>query len=728
MTKLEHIYLMNVVLYFTQEEQVLKFLEINKKCQSAVESMKINPFIKNASFKRIKKLFKGIETYQLVYSDDNEEIFDGISIIEYNNENNEDLYAHYPNTIESHAHKIRKLHSVQYNKDFERVAKNFTILRSLKVVTPWDYDNNQSIQPLFALKDVVTLKELIIYISELVNIDDFTKLRKLLRNVKITLIIITHPYDEEINNEYIDAIARIQGINVYINQFNEHLNSKYVIPLDYFEYDTMSVIKNKEYYNNIFSLCCPTKLYLLHDDYFSLDEISDEISEKSDEHEDIDDTINELNFDDYLMLTDLSITFPNNPIIHLHLPTTLTTLTITSNRNKGLQYDSFHDIPLTFFDLYNEKNKNISLPSTLTYLCIESCSNCTFTFKEQWSLKEIIITSCSNCTIPICDTYKYFDIIDIGKNKYIKYGQVNNIEHFFQGELFTNIAFNEYSIEIEMNENVFIDELDLSIFKVKDIQLININTNKVVIDTCTKLDLMNGSVKEINFNTCNKLICSYTSSIDIIKGGNIDYLEFISNSKPQFIINNIDYYLTNTCYIPSIPIKTLHFREIKEELIDLKTCIMTNIIISFSDIQKLIVPSTLTSFENNKSHLKLIEGLETSNISNEQKKRLIIKYCNGNLPEVSGKQLTIKSEDWKIIDARAIKVNYLAIVNCSQLTDIQIPNTLKTLVLNQCDGIEVLNLTTSQLYAVNIKNCKSIKTLLVNDNVKKIINSCPLLK
>ncbi|KAL7717562.1 hypothetical protein QTN25_004962 [Entamoeba marina] len=379
-----------------------------------------------------------------------------------------------------------------------------------------------------------------------------------------------------------------------------------------------------------------------------------------------------------------------------------------------------NDIPLLFLKIFHEKNKNISLPSTLTYLCIESCSNCSFSFKEQWSLNEIVINSSSNCIIPICNTYKYYDNRHIGKNTYENYGDVSNIEHLFQSELFETVTIVNNCTVIKMNKNAFIKEIDLSVFKIENIRLININTNKVLLGSCIDVWFTDVTIKEIIFDECNKMICPFTSTIDNIKGRYINTLEFYSKSITQFSINNINYYTTNSCHILNIPIKTIQFREFKENYLDLSLNTIITLILIDSNINKLIISSTLTLFENTNSHIQTIEGFETTNIPNEQKQRLIIKYCNGKLPEVYGKQLTLKN-------ARAIKVDYLAIVNCKELKQIIISNTLKTLVLNQCDQLETLDLTTSQLITVNIKNCKSIKTLLVNDNVKRIINSCPLL-
>ncbi|KAL7717561.1 hypothetical protein QTN25_004961 [Entamoeba marina] len=100
------------------------------------------------------------------------------------------MNAHLSNDIELNAHKIRKLHSIKCDENFKRIAKNFSILRSLKVITPLESEQFNFIQCLFILKDVITLKELVIYIKIFVNINDLIKLRKLLRNVNITLLII----------------------------------------------------------------------------------------------------------------------------------------------------------------------------------------------------------------------------------------------------------------------------------------------------------------------------------------------------------------------------------------------------------------------------------------------------------------------------------------------------------------------------------------------------------
>ncbi|KAL7714652.1 Uncharacterized protein QTN25_007820 [Entamoeba marina] len=712
---------MNVVLYFTKEEQVLKFIEINKKCENVVQSMKINPFLENTSFERIKQLFQGMETYQLVNTPDTDyEVFDGISIIEYNNKA-EEFHVRRINSIEQHLHKIRKLHSIQYSNYVKEITKNFTILRSLKVINPYNYiSNNHSIQLLFELKNVVTLKELLIYISVYVAIDDLIQLRNELRNIKITIVIDNDPFAKKITNEYLKSISRIQGINIYVNRYNEFIDNKYVMPVIPLEIGISSIMKHKEKYFNLFSICYPTKLILFDDGYQNF---NDEVDESIETNE----TIEEFNFDLCSMLMELFISFPRNSLINFILPTTLTKISITSNENKEFKYDSFHTLPLEFFDLSYETNKNITLPSTLKNLYIEECSHCTFRFKEYWNLTKIIIRECYDCIIPICDTYKEFYNACINNNKYINYGDVSTIHNFFQGELYSDVSFNKDTIELTMNKNSFIDVLDLYIFKTQNIKLKDIKTNTIITGSSKCVKLIHGKIKNIIFDSCEKLLCDNINSIEIIKGKEVYYLELVSSGKPEFIIDNINHFITNSIHIPHTPLKRLELNNIEEEIVDLATFNIEIITINNSNIKKLIIPTTITSFFNNNSKIERIDGFETSTIPNDERKKLEIKYCNGILPKVTANQFAIQCKDWKVIDARSIKVNYLVIFNCMELKEILLPNELKTLIINQCDGIETLDLTTSQLSVINIKNCKSIKTLLVNNNVKTVITSCPLL-
>ncbi|KAL7711822.1 hypothetical protein QTN25_010522 [Entamoeba marina] len=721
MTLLEHVYLMNVVLYFTKEEEVLKFVEINKKCENVIQSMKINPFLENTSFERIKQLFKSIETYQLERLPENHstELFNGVSIIEYNN--NKDLFSYYPNDIKLYAHKIRKLHSVQINADFEDVVENFSILRSLTVDTPYNYNLNKydnSIQPLFKLKDVITLKELTINISTYVCIEDLIKLKKLLRNIKITVVIQIGSFEEDINTEYINTISNIIGINVYVSRFNHNLNNKYVMPLDYFEFDLSSILKNKDFYYQSFSLCYPTQLSILHDVFDELNYLNEK-----------NDLVEELNFDEYSILKDLSITLPEATIINFYLPTTLENLSITSHGNKGLNYDSFQTIPLLTLNICFETNNNIILPSTLTNLFIESCSNCNFMFEEKWSLQEIEIFLCNGCTIPICDTYKIINNSNVNENKYVKYGNVSNIEHFFKGELFSKVSIWESSIEIEMCNNAHIDVLDMSCFKTTRITLTNINTNKLIFGDCNKINLTNSEIKEIIFGVCEGIMFDNISSINTIKGEYVNSFSIKSESKPQFLINNLKRFSTYSTHIPQLPFQILQLNNIKEEeVIDLKSLNITSLNLRNSDIKKIIVPSTLTSFEDFSSNIQIVDNLERTNILYKKKIEFLIKYCNGKLPEVNYKQLTLNSRDWEIIDARNLKVVYLTIVNCKNVKQILVSQSLKTLVISNCDSLETLDLTPYQITVLNINNCKLINKILVNDNVKQIIDLCPSLK
>ncbi|KAL7717088.1 hypothetical protein QTN25_005367 [Entamoeba marina] len=598
--------------------------------------MKINPFLEKTTYERIKQLFQGMETYQLVNTPDTDyEVFDGISIIEYNNKA-EEFHVRRFNSIEQHLHKIKKLRSIQYNNYVKEITKNFTILRSLKVINPYNYiSNNHSIQLLFELKNVVTLKELLIYISVYVVIDDLIQLRNELRNIKITIVIDNDPFAKKITNEYLKSISRIQGINIYVNRYNEFIDNKYVMPVIPLEIGISSIMKHKEKYFNLFSICYPTKLILFDDGYQNFNDEVDESIRSIEANE----TVEEFNFDLCSMLMELLfISFPRNSLINFILPTTLTKISITSNENKEFRYDSFHTLPLEFFDLSYETNKNITLPSTLKNLYIEECSHC---------------TECYDCIIPICDTYKEFYNACINNNKYINYGDVSTIHNFFQGELYSNVSFNEDTIELTMNENSFIDVLDLYIFKTQNIKLKDIKTNTIITGSSKCIKLIHGTIKNIIFDSCEKLLCDNINSIEIIKGKEVYYLELVSSER--------------------------------------------------------------------------IDGFETSTIPNDERKKLEIKYCNGILPKVTANQFAIQCKDWKVIDARSIKVNYLVIFNCMELKEILLPNELKTLIINQCDGIETLDLTTSQLSVINIKNCKSIKTLLVNNNVKTVITSCPLL-
>ena len=76
MTKLEHIFLMNVVLYLRDYHDISTFMKINKKSQEVVKSMRINPYftsrLEETSNRKILKArwyFPQLETLQIQLKD-----------------------------------------------------------------------------------------------------------------------------------------------------------------------------------------------------------------------------------------------------------------------------------------------------------------------------------------------------------------------------------------------------------------------------------------------------------------------------------------------------------------------------------------------------------------------------------------------------------------------------------------------------------------------------------
>ncbi|KAL7714171.1 hypothetical protein QTN25_008242 [Entamoeba marina] len=717
MSQLQHVYLMNVALYFTKEVQVVNFVEVNKKCEEVIKSMKINPLLEEVTFERIKQIFTGMETYQLVYDydiDDNVK-YDGVSIIEYYPERN-DNFGIDPRHFQPHIHKIRKLHSCQVNKDFEKIASEFDILRSLNIYAPWSYEGPQSIKTLYCLKNVITLKNLTIFFSTQVRVEEFIELRKLLQNVKISIVCSFYFSDGEIpSKEYVNSLSKLQGINVYFSSFNENMFGKNVVPIDWFESSLETLIKYREQTYNTISLSYPTQISFSNqgeDIEFENDDDDNDDKKNDDKKNEVE----EINFSECAMLKEFNISLPKNPSININFPTTLTHLVIKNNENSGITYDSLQNISLLSFNIENEINKTITLPSTLTRLDVENCSNCKFMFNETWNLKDLY-SSCFNCVFPLCDTCDNLGISNVDDNTYNTYGDISKLSQLFNKK-FQHISINSRYLSIQMLPTATIDILDLTCFDLRIIRLLNINANKLICGNVEHISLLDVNIKEIVFGTIKSLICQRVSSIDIIKGESIETFQ-IDNSevKPQFITKEIKNYSTETNYIPELPIEKINIIGITEDVFDLSKYQFIKLNLNSVTIRKVILPTTITLFNINNCIIQC-----------KQKVKYLIQYSNGKLPQINMKQFSVKNVDWDILDARNLNVNTFNIHNCAKLTKILLPTTLTTLVITNCPVLESLNTTTTKIDVISMKDCKLIKELLVNNGTRKIISSCPLLQ
>ncbi|KAL7721935.1 LRR containing protein [Entamoeba marina] len=718
MSTLENIYLMNVVLYFIKEQQVLNFIQINKKCKEVIESMKINPFLENVSFKRIHQLFIGMETYQLS-TQKKEEKFESISIIECNKPNPKIHRRFCYDAIELFAHKLRKLQDYYSNdeNDLINLISKFSILRSFSLFIS-SYSDEINIQPLFHLKDVVTLRTLTIYTNDPIDINDIISLKTSLHNVHITIVHNKFRGISTFSNEYVEEIFKLSGIDIYFSYLDERVDSKYIAIFETLNTHFNTVLKDTEYFHNTMSMCYPTKLSLSQ---FEYDELETEEDNKT--------TTETIDLSDYLMVNELMIYLPNTPQLIFNYPTTLTSLTIDNHENNTINYDTIQKLSLLFLCISSETNNIISLPSTIIELCAESCLNCVFSFNNKWNLKKLTVDYCANCVIPICDTYKYFTINQIDSNQFVKYGDVSKISNFFDQKLFVNVCLSKLDIKILMKQNSFIEVLDLSSYDVQNFKLQFINTNKIIIGPCQNITLISCTSKQIIFETCTTLILLHNSSIDIIKGEYIENFKVLTlNLNTQCMVSHIKNYITNNTYLPQCPIEKIHLKFVKQDVIDLTTCRITKLIINNSVINKIIIPTTVNVFEVIESQIQLIEGIEKTSISNELLLNLMIKYSNGKLPIINDKGLNIINKNWILLDATNVNVNCLAVKNCNSLKHIFISKSINILVLSGCDNIKELDLIDTKIQIVNVSNCKSLESILVNDGVRLIINTCPLLK
>ncbi|KAL7714186.1 hypothetical protein QTN25_008257 [Entamoeba marina] len=688
MSQLQHVYLMNVALYFTKEVQVVNFVEVNKKCEEVIKSMKINPLLEKVTFERIKQIFTGMETYQLIYDydydiDDNVK-YDGVSIIEYCPERN-DNYGLNPRYFQPHIQKIRKLHSCQVNTDFEKIASEFDILRSLNIYAPWSYEGPQSIEALYCLKNVITLKNLTIFFSTQVRVEEFIELRKLLQNVKISIVCSFYFSDGEIpSKEYVNSLSKLQGINVYF-----HLLMK----ICWFESSLETLIKYREQTYNTISLSYPTQISFSNqgeDIEFENDDDDDDKKNDDKKNDDKKNEVEEINFSECAMLKEFNISLPKNPSININFPTTLTNLVIKNNENSGITYDSLQNISLLSLTIENEINKTITLPSTLTSLDVENCSNCKFMFNETWNLKDLY-SSCFNCVFPLCDTCDNLDISNVDDNTYNTYGDISKLSQLFNKK-FQHISINSRYLSIQMLPTATIDILDLTCFDLRTIRLLNITANKLICGNVEHITLPDANIKEIVFGTIKSLICQRVSSIDIIKGESIETFQ-IDNSevKPQFITKEIKNYSTETNYIPELPIEKINIIGITEDVFDLSKYQFIKLNLNSVTIRKVILPTTITLFNINNCIIQCVEGIEKTQLSQKQKVKYLIQYSNGKLPQINMKQFSVKNVDWDTLDARNLNVNTLNIHNCAKLTKILLPTTLTTLVITNCPVLESLN-------------------------------------
>ncbi|KAL7721132.1 Uncharacterized protein QTN25_001570 [Entamoeba marina] len=131
LTRLESVYLMNVVLYFDTVSCCSKFIFINKKCADAVCGLKRNPFSSDIDFYYNLSLFPGIQTLSFKLEDVTKQLE-----VEFENYHNFNVTLHLNNQnkfLNKIKKRITRLHlKVEYfNLNFK--FKDLTQLRFLRV-------------------------------------------------------------------------------------------------------------------------------------------------------------------------------------------------------------------------------------------------------------------------------------------------------------------------------------------------------------------------------------------------------------------------------------------------------------------------------------------------------------------------------------------------------------------------------------------------------------------
>ncbi|KAL7714580.1 LRR containing protein [Entamoeba marina] len=682
MSQLEHVYLMNVVLYFTQKKVVIDFININKKCLSAVKSLKINPLIIGVSYNSIRKIFTGIETYQLLNTDNYNHENYNVPFLEYVSSKKQ-YYSLIRLPCVSKVRKSRKLHYFVFDESFEKNVSEMHVLRSLILYIPSSYYKPISFSPLFKLNEVLSLKSLTLYCKCSFDINELTKLKEMLPRVRITIIF--ESYGDTTLTNFMDLITKTQGVNAYFTKFEKSTIGKNIILDGTRSLQLKDVLEYKEHFFHTLSLILPSTL-----------ELTSNNSESEFNHIKPDsDGVRRIDLSPFTPMEKLILQMPSNPLIAVTFPTSLKTLDITSRMNEGISYSFLSTISLLELSLNGGTNKSVPLPSTLKKLSVTNCSNCKFRCDEQLNLDYLQMDNCNYCVLPFCNSLSSFQLFFFSShsNVFEKYGNETVYYQFFNEKIYQRVYCYQYHLSVDMKQGSFCDGFDTTCFKQDYISLRNFNLNTLICGDHDSVEINNSKIKILQLGTLRKVTLR-SDAIENIAGKYVnDLLMFNVLSKTQFNISKIDTYTTDSFIIPHTVNKTLSLTGKQVATLDLSPIKVSKLVVKNINIDQLIVPTTLESFSNDNSNIVKCVGIENTNVPLSVKEHYSTVPFNNVLPAVKQHEFIIKKLTLTTIDASEIHVNILKILDCSKLKHVIFSNSIQVLVVANCPELEELDLS-----------------------------------
>ncbi|KAL7716461.1 LRR containing protein [Entamoeba marina] len=663
--ELEYVYLMNVVLYLDSKKDVVNFITINSKCKEAVDHMFINPPLHSTSLKTIRKLFPNLQTLQCHDASTLDKHFlNGIVYIDITN--NTSVLR--PNSkLLQFSQLLRSIHTLCIGNHSQDVPSDWDVLQVLRI----EFEKgSRNLNNIFMLKNLVSLRKLIITSFVEQPIDQLRLLGETFHNVKICLIFTNN---DSFSKQYVDQVVSIKNIEVYFNVITSNVLNKNILPVGNVIFIVDNCQNNIEDFMKIVNTKNPTSIEIK-----TMDESIDDNTSNAKKCE--------FDFSTQQFLSELCLTIPINKTFEIEFPSNLTTLTIDYMDQSTCDLSQIKTLPISDFNCYNAKDVKITLPETIQHLNLDGCENSFFFVVGLPSLKYVECYS-DNCIIPFTTTIT--SLHSTHNNKFNLYGNGNEFFDVINMNNFETVSFGRWvgiytNVDLYTNTQHHIDKIDCSPLSMCNITLV--------------------------FGSVDHIILGHKNHVTAI--GNVKTISFDEIESLQVLESR------NESEIPIPPsCKSVTYSEIQQNTLDLSKLQLTQISFNRVAVKTLILPTTLQEISINKLDVENLLNIENTQLNAKTKFDVSGRYNHGVYPNI------------KIVEyIRNIQCKNVKIMNCDNLNQIYFPVGFEKLHIDNCNKLELINLLDVTLDTISVRNCASLAEIKSKSVKRTIIENCPSIK
>ena len=674
MKQLEKIYLMNVALYIESIETIKRFEMISKNCQESVHMLRINPFgINFVYLQKEKSLFPRIQTIYELKSLQEIDLFvlfwlDEITFIRRINAS---LLFYFlgSRTFENKEEITKKL-----LEKIEHISM---------VITPID-SLSSFIHSIPLFKNVKSMK--IKYIDE-INWSLFNELPQLRR---IEVLFLFHCPDNlhekfrnvnfvKINYQFLFEIN--SGDEMILERIMEVKQRMIYVGIN-INVLTQSM---EQYYCNMLGEYVQPSYFVENEDITVLHQcypVELKILSRKEEF------VDSIDLNEFICLKKLIVIFKNTKEYYLNLPSTLTYLSVDSSQ----ALFSVNHLPLETFFFVSGINNTFYFNSTLKSISLYNCSNTQINISGCINFHHLTASACRHLTITLDERIATFSLCHCFATTFL-INHEDKTRSIISIEKLSDFMFKPTS---KIIGNIECEVLDLSKCKIKQLSLYETTISLVKLpELMNTVRIVNSAISDLYFEMISKLIVQDNSVINIIHGNTIRSLNFdgIINQWNINLLHQISYHRG---YIsPEIECIIMKIKS-KEEYVNLAQIQIEQLILSSkAKIKVLFLNNSIQTISSNKSNVHLFKKGKQQ--LNKQEINTLLKQTHCSFPPNTERAIVkISNKHIQSLDLSNCFIKKLLLHNCPQLKSLVIPSTLSHLHLQYCPNLSFISFSGNQ--------------------------------